>query len=315
MTARFDTIRLEDLSPDRVGVSGVQGEPPPPTTKVCLNYDGGFRTTIALGLTGLDVEEKAALVERTLWAAVPGGKESFDDVDVQLIRTDHADPASNEAAVAQLRITVKDADERKVGRALSAKLTELALASYPGFFGVGGTGGPQAYGVYWPALVPADLVWQEVVLDGTRTIVESTLPPTTDPNLRAKGAGNGPLLHAGSEVVGGPTVRAPIGRVVGARSGDKGGNANLGVWARSEEAYRWLEGFLTVDRLQSLLAETRGLVVERYELANINAINFVIRALLGEGVASSSRLDAQAKGLGEYLRAKVVDVPVALLAS
>ena len=151
----------------------MKGEPPPPTSKVCLNYVGGFRTTVTLGLTGLDIEAKAELVERALWAGIPGGKAAFADVDVQLIRTDQEDPASNEQAVAQLRITVKDPDERKVGRALSGRITEMALASYPGFFGLGGgVAGASAYGVYWPALIPADLVWQEVVLNGTRTVVE-----------------------------------------------------------------------------------------------------------------------------------------------
>jgi hypothetical protein len=112
----------------------------------------------------------------------------------------------------------------------------------------------------------------------------------------------------------GPTTTVPIGRVVGARSGDKGGTANLGVFARSADAYAWLASFLTVERLRSLMpAETEGLPVHRYELPNLWAVNFLIVGLLEEGVAGSSRLDPQAKSLGEYLRAKVVDVPVALL--
>ena len=171
VTARFDTIRLADEGADRVRISGVLGEAPPPTLKVSMNFLGGHRTTVTLMLTGLDIEEKAALAERALWAAIPGGRDSFAETDVQLVRSDHDDPATNEVAVAQLRITVKDPDERKVGRAFSAKVTELALASYPGFFG--GPGGTQSYGVYWPALVPRDLVWQEVVVDGRRTVVES----------------------------------------------------------------------------------------------------------------------------------------------
>jgi hypothetical protein len=109
-------------------------------------------------------------------------------------------------------------------------------------------------------------------------------------------------------------VRAPLGRVAGARSGDKGGNANVGVWARTPEAYAWLCWFLTAERLSQLLPEARGLEVERYLLPNLLAVNFVIQRLLGEGVSSSTRSDPQAKSLGEYLRAKVVDVPEALLA-
>jgi len=303
VTARFDTISLDQVAPDRVRISGVRGVPPPPTAKVCINYEGGHRTTSTMLLTGLDIEEKAALLERGLWSSIAGGRDAFDDVTVQLIRSDHDDPATNEEAVAQLRITVKDDDERKVGRAFSAALTELALASYPGYFGGGAS--TQSYGVYWPAAIPSDLVWQEVVLNGTRTVVEST--PAQD-----LGPLDGAVRSSAARDLG-ETVRAPLGRVAGARSGDKGGNANVGVWVTSDDAYAWLDGFLTTDRFKELVSEAGALEVERYALPNLRAVNFVVRGLLGEGVASSTRQDAQAKGLGEYLRAKVVDVPKTLL--
>ena len=166
VTARFDTIQLEEVGENRVRISGVKGEPPPPTTKVSMNYQGGYRTSVNLMLTGLDIEAKAQVALEALWAGIPGGKDAFDSVEVQLLRTDQDDPPTNEAAIAQLRITVKDKDERKLGRAFSARITELALANYPGFFGGGGGGGPQSYGVYWPATVPSDLVWQDVFVDG-----------------------------------------------------------------------------------------------------------------------------------------------------
>lgn len=306
VTARFDTIRLDEVGPDRVRISDVHGEPPPATSKVCINFEGGHRTTTTLYLTGLDVEEKAALLERGLWSSIPGGRDAFADVTVQLVRTDHDDPATNEEAVAQLRITVKDPDERKVGRALSAAVTELALSSYPGY--TGGGASTQSYGVYWPAAIPSDLVWQEVVVDGARTIVEST-PPGPARDLGST------RPRPGGPVTGDPgaTVRAPLGRVAGARSGDKGGNANVGVWARTDEAYAWMEQLLTIERFKELLPETAPLTVERHPLPNLRAVNFVVRGLLGEGVASSTRMDPQAKGFGEYLRAKVVDVPTAFL--
>jgi hypothetical protein len=108
-------------------------------------------------------------------------------------------------------------------------------------------------------------------------------------------------------------VRAPLGRVFGARSGDKGGTANVGVWARTPEAYRWLEGFLTVDRFLSLVPGATRLDVARHELPNLHAVNFVVYRWLGDGVASCTRFDAQAKALGEYLRSRHADLPVALL--
>jgi len=105
----------------------------------------------------------------------------------------------------------------------------------------------------------------------------------------------------------------PLGTVAGARSGDKGGNANVGLWVGSADAYAWLSGFLTVDRLKELLPEAAPLEVRRDDLPNLLALNFVVVGLLGEGVAASTRPDPQAKGLGEALRACVVDIPEALL--
>jgi hypothetical protein len=308
VTARFDTIVVEQVDPDRVHLSGTRGEPPPPTLKVAMNELGGFRNGMNVALTGLDIEAKAALVEDAFWVACPYGPDDFAEVATSLVRTDKDDPVSNEEAVAFWRITVKDPDERKVGRAVSNAVIELALASIPGFFAVGGGPGPgKPYGVYRPALVPADLVPQRVsILGGDRTAVESAAP-SADVTVDA-------VPGPDAAVPGGPTVDVPIGRVVGTRSGDKGGNANLGVFARTDEAWAWLDGFLTVDRLQELLPETAPLVVDRHRLANLRSLNFVVHGLLQEGVAASTRQDGQAKSLGEWLRARVVPVPAALLA-
>ncbi len=111
------------------------------------------------------------------------------------------------------------------------------------------------------------------------------------------------------------TVRLPLGRLVGARSGDKGGNANVGLWARDPAAFGWLRAELTVERFRALLPEAAALEVRRYELPNLGALNFVVVGLLGQGVAASARPDPQAKGLGEYLRSRLVDVPASLLGS
>jgi len=305
VTARFDSIRLSEDGPNRVRISGVRGDSAPATTKVALNYQGGWRSTTTLFITGLDIEEKAALVERALWSVVP--RQSFAEVDVALVRTDKPDPRTNEEAMAELRITVKDPDERKVGRAFSSRVTELALASYPGLCGGSLTAGASAYGVYWPAVVPASLVWQEVVVGAERSVVEPVLP--SDPPVVADVPAPPPPARPPS----GPAVRAPLGLAVGARSGDKGGNANLGVWARTPAGFGWLDGFLTVEKLKELLPETAPLDVERYRLPNLLALNFVVAGLLGEGVAASSRVDPQAKSLGEWLRARIVDLPSELV--
>jgi hypothetical protein len=305
VTARFDTIALAQAGPDRVRVSGVRGEPPPATTKVCINHAGGYRNSMTFLLTGLDVEEKARLAERTLWQLV-GGRERFAESRVSLRLSNRPDPASNEEAFAFLTVSVKDPDPEKVGRAFSSKVVEMALASYPGFTMTTPPSREEAFGVYWPALVSADAVPHRVVL-GDETI---EIAPT-----RAPRSFDRPAAPAAPSVAlpDGETREAPLGLVCGARSGDKGGNANLGVWVRTPEAWVWLERFLTVERLRALLVEAQGLTVERHLLPNLLAMNFVLVGLLGDGVAASLRADPQAKSLGEYLRAKLAPIPVSLL--
>jgi hypothetical protein len=105
----------------------------------------------------------------------------------------------------------------------------------------------------------------------------------------------------------------PLGRLCGARSGDKGGNANVGLWARDERTYAWLRAELTTELFKELLAEAADLEVRRYELPNVRALNFVVIGLIAPGVAATARPDAQAKGLGEYLRSRYVLAPRELL--
>jgi len=307
VTTRFDTIRLEQIARDRVRIHGVQGEPPPATLKVCINRPGGFRNDMSVCLTGLDIEAKARLVEQAFWKACPYQPGDFAFVKTRLIRTDKPDPATNEEAVAILKISAKDPDEKKVGRAFSNAVIELALASIPGFFGVGGGPGPgRPFGVYEPACVPAEAVPQEVVVLGGETRRVSSVIPKAPASVT-------PPPEPSAPAPSGPTTRAPLGQIFGTRSGDKGGDANLGCFARTGPAWAWLDGFLTVERLRELLPEVAPLVVERHRLPNILSLNFVVHGLLEEGVAASTRQDPQAKSLGEWLRARVVDLPKALL--
>ena len=206
-----------------------------------------------------------------------------------------------------LEPSVKDPDEKKVGRAFSNAMTELALATIPGFFGVGGgPAGGRPFGVYEPARVPANAVPQEIVfIDGDTHRIDSVIPP-----------GNVSIVAAEGPDVSSPTgttKRVPIGTILGARSGDKGGNANLGVFARSDAAWAWLDGFLTTERLQTLLPEVGQFEVDRYRFPAIRSLNFVVHGILEEGVAAATRQDGQAKSLGEWLRSRWADVPEALL--
>jgi hypothetical protein len=318
VVAHFDTITVAQQAPHRVRLSGTRGTPPPPTLKVCVNFLGGYRNTMTLVLTGLDIEEKAAWAQDELFAVL-GGRDQFADVDVRLLRFDHPDAPSNEQAVAHLRVTVKDRDPRAVGRRFSNATMELALGGYAGFHTTTPPSAESAYGIYWPTTVPASEVAHVAVLpDGTRLDVPAAsvtaVPAATAPRPDDATA---PRPDAAADppppLAGGQAVRAPLGRVCAARSGDKGGNANVGLWARDAAGYRWLRGYLTVERLRELLPEARDLEIRRFELPNLFAVNFVIAGLLGEGVASSTRPDPQAKGLGEYLRSRLVELPLDLL--
>jgi hypothetical protein len=316
VVARFDTVRLSQAAPDRVRVGDVRGDAAPDRLKVAINYPGGYRNSMTMVLTGLDVEAKAARAETLLWELL-GGRDRFADVDVRLIRTDQQDAPTNEQATAQLRVTVKDPDPGRVGRRFSNAVTELSLASYGGFFTTTPPTGESAYGVYWPTFVPADVVEHAVLLpDGRREVIPASAGGPTGPQRpevpRAGPSTSKPSLPA---VDGGPTRRLPLGAVCGARSGDKGGNANVGVWTWDDAAYAWLAAYLDCNRFRLLVPEAARCEVRRFELANLRALNFVVVGLLGDGVASSVRSDPQAKGLGEYLRSRWVDLPTALAAT
>jgi len=326
VVARFDTVEVDEVGPDRVRLSGTRGLPAPRDVKVCCNLLGGWRNSMTFVLTGLDIEAKADLTVRSLADAL-GGTGQFAEFDARLIRSDKADAPTNVEATAQLRVTVKDEDADRVGRRFSGAATELALAGYPGLHLTAPPGAATAYGVYWPALVPADLVVPSVVhADGSRVDVPHhrhrapdgpTVVDGADASL-APGVLVAPDLADPAPVTSArtpaaATVRLPLGTIIGARSGDKGGNANVGLWARSDEAWAWLDAELTVERFRQLLPEADELVVQRHAFPNLRALNFVVVGLLGEGVASSTRPDPQAKGLGEYLRSRAVDLPADLV--
>jgi hypothetical protein len=307
VTTRFDSVRLQQDGPDRVRVFGVKGEPPPPATKVCINYLGGHRNSMTFVLTGLDIEEKARVAEDTLWTLL-GGREQFAEVSVRLTRHDRPDPSTNDAAFAFLQVTVKDPDAAKVGRAFSSKAVEMALANYPGFFVTTPPAEASPFGVYWPALVPSELIEQRVHIGGDVI----TVPPvslSSQPREAEVAAVSLPPPPSG------PTERLPLGTICGARSGDKGGDANVGLWVRNPGEYAWLEHYLTVARFKELVRDAAALEVERHAFPNLLSLNFIVHGLLGDGVAASTRSDPQAKSFGEYVRAKVVDIPRSLLAA
>jgi len=311
VVAHFDTIRLTEQGPDRVQVSGTKGSAPSGDLKVAINYSGGFRNTMTFVLTGLDIESKAASAQAQLFEVL-GGKDRFDEVDVRLLRFDQADAPTNVQATAHLQITVKDQDPQLAGRQFSGAAVGLYLGGYAGFHTTTPPTDASEFGVYWPALIPAEVVTHRVVLpDGTSRVVPHTPPGPLAVAKTATEHPPAPLSPPPTPAA--ETVSAPLGLICGARSGDKGGNANVGLWTRTDDEYSWLRSYLTTSRFRELLPEAAGLPIERHELPNLRAVNFVVVGLLGDGVASSTRPDPQAKGLGEYVRSRHADLPAELV--
>ena len=301
VTTRLDTVELRPEGPDRVEITGVRGEAPPPDLKVAHTSVGGFRNELTVVLTGLDIEAKAALFRRQFEAAA---RTRPAEVTWTLTRLDVPDATTQQQASALLTVVARDRDEKVAGRAFADGAVELALASYPGFFATSPPGRAHPYGVFTASYV-TQCEHEVVLADGT---VETIAPP---PVTRALEPLAGP--DAGDPGAAGRTRRLPLGTLAGARSGDKGGDANIGLWVRDVRAYPWLSALITEPHLRDLLPEAADLPIRVTRLPRINAVNVVIEGLLGQGVAYHARFDPQAKGLGEWLRARHVDIPAWLL--
>jgi hypothetical protein len=305
---RFDSIDLVQEGPDRVRIAPVRGEAPPDTLKVTANLDAGWRNAMTLALTGAQPVEKARFAAETVWAGIPGGRDGFaetaEDLSGDLSGT----------GMAYLRLAVRGDDERAVGRAFSGAVVETSLSSYPGTFFTSAPSGAQGVARYWPTTVHAAAVTPHIECDGRPV-------PATPLSAFDQEADARPVAAAEDAPPAGPgapqrdTVAVPLWVLVGARSGDKGGDANVGVWADDDAVAGWLNDELTTALLKGLMPEVEPYPVSRYPLPNLRAVNFVVHGLLGWGVASNLRPDTQAKGLGELLRSRQIEVPAVLVAS
>lgn len=300
--SHFDTLEINQIGPDRVRVSGCRGSNPPGKHKVCINLATGYRNGMDLVLTGLDIEAKAKTITDTLFHSV-GGKDQFDEVSVNLYRTDKKNPNSNEEAMATLSISVKSRNPDLVGRLFSAKIIELSLANYPGFFSAGTGKKPGPVISYWPALIDSKHIKEYVHVDGKTVEIEPTSQLQFEENYYQKQ----PVTIEPAPQ--GEMDEISFGRLFGARSGDKGGCANIGVWAKTDLAFSFLYNFLSVEKIKELMPDLNKFSIDRYELPNINSLNFYIHGILEDGVSSNNRMDGQAKSLGEYLRSKTISVP------
>ena len=310
--ARFDTMAVEQVGPDRVRISGVVGEPPPSTLKVTANLEAGWRNSMTLAITGSRVEEKAALAAAAVWAGLPGGRTGFAETSEDL----SGDLSG--AGMAFLRLAVRGDDAHAVGRGFSGAVVETSLSSYPGTFFTSAPGNAQAVARYWPTTIAANDVTPRIACEGkpvaasrsTRRPAPQPADPVAPPVAPAAQAGPRPHDGAAEDL-----VTVPLWVLIGGRSGDKGGDANVGLWADTELVARWLCDSFDVGQFKAALPESAPFEVSRYPLPTLRAVNFVVRGILGWGVASNLRLDTQAKGMAERLRSHTVRVPASFVES
>ncbi len=311
VTVHLDSVRLEQDGEDRVAIGPVVGQAPPERLKVCVNELGGWRNSAEFVLTGLDVEAKAAWVREQLGPRLAAAEVVWSDVTVP-----PADADTEESASTLLRCTVKDPSPDPVGRAFTAAAVELALGSYPGFTMTAPPAPATPFGIYRAAYVDrADVSHTVVHADGRREVVAD--PGSSTPDADPPGARPSPYPGR-TDVL---TRRLPLGTFVHARSGDKGGDANVGLWVAHDgvdrETYdarvQWLFKLMSPRSIPVLLPEAADLDVDVWLLPHLGAVNLVIHGLLGQGVAASPRFDPQAKGLGEWLRSRHVSIEDSLL--
>lgn len=301
---QMDSIEISQVGQDRVAISPVRGSPPPLKTKVSITALGDHSNQATFILTGLDLAAKADLLETALRQKLER-REGVKRLSIERIITRNPDPETQLDCTSFVRVVVSGTEDA-VGRSFFQAMVELALANYPGLTMLGGAGRKAQFnGVYWPGLIDQNELDHRVCLPDGIEIVVPAPRETSEPRS--------PMSDPVAKFIDwGRTRPTPLGRIIDARSGDKGGNANVGIWTEDPKAYDWLAEWLTPDRLQQILPEAHDLTVERFLLPRLQAMNFVITDLLEGGATETLRLDAQAKALGEYLRAKVVEMPVCL---
>ncbi|MFE7423812.1 acyclic terpene utilization AtuA family protein [Rhodococcus sp. NPDC057529] len=308
VVTHLTSLTLTDLGGHRVEIGSVKGSRPTSTTKLALTYEGGFRNSMTIGLTGGHVAEKAAWLRRQVEGRV-GGPDYFDGFRMTVIGPAREVDGTYDEATALVTFNVRDRDVKKVSRqAFSDKIVQLCLASIPGFYMTTPPQKERLYGVQWPCLIDKSVLHPIVRIAGVEDR-EVEWPDFSDINETPRPEPAAP----DTDIPDGPARRVTLGSVAATRSGDKGGKANVGVWGRSAGAYAWLRSYLTVERFAELVPEAHGLRVERHEFPNLLGLNFLVYGWLEDGVSSCLRIDAQAKGVGEYLASKTVDVPQGLL--
>lgn len=335
--AILDDVQVEKEGKNRVRVWGIKGAPPPPTTKLAVFYRAGYQSEIVVNATGYGTTEKFELFERMLKFGLKrlGILDKFDVLEFQRIGMAEPNPRSQLRSTTYLRIFA-EAGDANVNLGLASLLGEFAMQHYSGFHSTSDhrTAIPKPYISYYPAIYPQSSLKTSINFVGElassndediRSV--STTPPPRFEDLAKRDSYDTRSPKDFSYF--GATARARLGDIALARSGDKGGNANIGFFIPTQlpsaypagsplyaESWDWLRTYLTISKLKEMFGESWSdrFYVERVEFPKIMAVHFVVYGVLGRGVSGSSRLDSFAKGMGDWLRDVEVDVPVKFLA-
>jgi len=312
VTAILDNISFEQLSTNRVALRGVKGALPPPTTKVGITAKPLYQAEMHWFLTGLDIPAKARMIKQQIRAQMGSHIRNFTKLSFQTIGSCAENPTNQNAATVDFRVIAQARREEDLAPAKFLRpCIDLIMCTYPGAtphldfrqaF-------PKEVFEYYVTLLPQSAIEHQMHLPSGETI---SIPPPTETRIYPK---NQPTQDVTSEPAlmdtFGASVRAPLGTIVHARSGDKGSDCNVGFWVRHQDEYAWLRNLLSVDFLKELLAEEyKGGRIERFEFPGLRAVHFLLKDHLDRGVSCSMSVDILGKNCAEYLRVRECNVPV-----
>ncbi|KAK7467666.1 hypothetical protein VKT23_004719 [Stygiomarasmius scandens] len=308
--AELEGVRLEQIEKNCVKVTGVQGNPPPPTTKLAVQLFGGYQAEMSFYTAGLDIEEKFDLLKRQVFGALD--KDKFIKLTLDKYGMAEPNPRSLKSASVQFRLFMQAKTPEPIEEVKKYWLW-WTMGTYPGCYINMDlrTLSPKPFTTFFPALISQSSIQTRTYLEDATILVPSIPLSATQPFEGQRSYDPDPqTLRLLSDF--GSTRKIPLGSIVLARSGDKGANSNVGLWVRHEDEWGWLRSFLTMDRFKTLLRDDfrpSEYKIDRFELSHLRAVHFVCYGLLEEGTCSSSLIDCLGKGVGEFLRAQVVDIP------